>query len=86
MNKYERALSELFFYIDDREIENEISNKEYQEDVYLPLQELVERATPKKPHSPDRFRDFYCPTCGEIVLKDECCGNNDCRQCIDWSE
>ena len=59
-------------------------NDDLQDKDYKGIQELVERATPKKPHSPDRFRDFYCPTCGEIVLKDECCGNNDCRQCIDW--
>ena len=49
------------------------------------IYDLLEKATPKKPHRPDRFSDYYCPNCGEIVLKDECCVNNDCRQALDWS-
>ena len=87
MNKYEKALNELFYYIDDREVATEENNNDYMNDLYLPFKELVERTTPKKPTI---LSESYiqCESCNVIIELDEdknipnyceCCG-----QTLDW--
>lgn len=65
---------------------------------HFKVQELVDKATPKKPKVvPEpydngitddiRYIDLnYCDTCGSLLQTGKCCLNNDCRQAIDWSE
>ena len=56
------------------------------------LEELVEKATPKKPSEAsaselDGYCDWICPTCGRTHLNDcqlEYCSY--CGQKIDWSD
>ena len=73
MNKYQEALEKL------REIEQTENTWDVNCDV---LQELVDRATPKKPY--DKGDYYICPNCSN----DRCvCGKfcPNCGQAIDWS-
>ena len=84
MNKYQQALNEMYAVLND-------SQRWHQKKSLL--QELVCKATPKKP---DKYvlleRDSlgfptngYCKTCGtSLLVKNNYCGR--CGQAIDWSE
>jgi len=61
------------------------------------LQELVDRATPMKPHITFRYttpifeemhevKEERCPNCYWLLYRDWSCVNNDCRQAIDWEK
>lgn len=57
------------------------------------LQELVDRATPKKPikeelvdFCEDDFTRYSCPICNYTLKTNHSCSNNECRQAIDWSK
>lgn len=86
MNKYQEALDRL-----NQDSRYQIGNEK------MILQELVDRATPKKPIK--LFKTYWhlgvlyenverdcCPTCKENLIENKCCSNNDCRQAIDWSK
>lgn len=99
MNKYQEALDGLvnvkenFVYHEGKMIQiKNIKNAKL-------LQELVDKATPKKP-----IREIWgwdCPNCGnyvayypkkangtdqnDVYVFLETCPNHDCRQVIDWS-
>ena len=89
MNKYQDALSNYF-----------TAKLQFDNEMYKSmelLEELVEKATPKKPlvvsvefstyEEPDCWIDVYkCPSCEKDVYYDRCCQNNDCRQAIDWGK
>ena len=78
MNKYQEALNELASYYD-------------YDDYPKILQELVDRATPKKPKVISKpygnliFEEYRCPVCNAQMGRNDCCSNNECRQAIDWS-
>lgn len=62
-----------------------------QNDAINSMQELVDKAIPKKPievRLPKRWGGSYlsCPTCRSGLTNGRCCSNNDCRQAIDWSK
>lgn len=60
------------------------------------LQELVDRATPKKVII-EQYTPVYCPSCGEELSESlgdgyyeyythlDVCPNKECRQVLDWS-
>ena len=86
MNKYEEAYYEMHRLF--RQIPYAVNVIKT-----LPLQELVDRATPKTPYKPLGGRDHngfpidgVCGSCGKVVKKYCSCSNNDCRQAIDWSK
>lgn len=100
MNKYQKALG----FLKESAYENYLSKyvQTSKEKVTLfksseYLQELVDKATPKKPinQSTPVVRQGYCPNCkgelrklgsrNEVVLEGQlyCCS---CGQAIDWSE
>ena len=83
MNNYHEALTKLLLPTNSMNMNKAIEL----------IQELVEKATPKKP---DKYvlleRDSlgfptngYCKTCGtSLLVKNNYCGR--CGQAIDWSE
>lgn len=86
MNKYQKALDELSYPLDDSSCggckcgESDCHCKK--RTAVVTLQELVDKATPKKPV------DYKCPVCGNRVI-DGFIRDNICRKCfqrIDWSE
>ena len=85
MNKYQEALYELSIQTD-----KEVVFQEQINGFVSVLQELVDRATPKKPIlkiSKWSGRGTHsCPVCDWDVFKSQCCSNNDCRQAIDWNK
>lgn len=104
MSKYEEALRkvtishELYSYRTNEFVNRNHEdylvciNPEWEKELNL-LQELVERATPKKPDvilhkekSGDNWTEYYCPSCGEVVNEKECCSYNECRQKLEWSK
>lgn len=87
MNKHQEALDCMY--------DNYVYGSKQKEDSYFTLQELVDKATPKKPMQQTFKQAFgdhklvslsFCPVCRERVEVGNCCSNNDCRQAIDWSE
>jgi|14_taG_2_1085336.scaffolds.fasta_scaffold52680_2 rRNA maturation endonuclease Nob1 len=48
-----------------------------------PLHELVERATPKKPHINKNGFGGKCSKCNKMVLHNFC---ENCGQALDWSD
>lgn len=86
MNKYQEALDNVK---DERQDIIDISA-----DGYIPytslkdikvLQELVDRATPKKYYQQDEYSPRVCPVCYlDIGTYDDFCSH--CGQAIDWSE
>ena len=93
MNKYQEAIDKLrsllgkiaflFGYKEDKlplETSEELNK----------LQELVDKATPKKPKVISKpyghliFEEYHCPVCNAQMGRNNCCSNNDCRQAIDW--
>lgn len=103
MNKYQKAL-ECIGNIDLDTLSNGYDSPKYLKDFYYGeykvLQELVDKAIPKKitvkVDSERKYLKFkiYCPTCGKYfyrtdnpydnVLKIRCCTN--CGQAIDRSD
>jgi hypothetical protein len=87
MNKYQEALDR----VKDDNLEY-LQNSGKCLDIEL-LQELVDKATPKKaiwdldPLAWNENEKLpFCPSCKRRVKVDCCCHNNDCRQAIDWSK
>lgn len=78
MNKYEEALNELVDINYNGEDAQDIM--EQARDI---LQELIERATPKKLNSIDVY--VKCPNCSNDEIRDidNYCPN--CGQALDWS-
>lgn len=98
VNEYQDSLNELY------------ENATNGEDVYIKqkhikgitecrdvLQELVDKATPKKPIVEAKETKYkkstihehipHCPICNtRLFLIGACCPNNECRQAIDWSK
>ena len=79
MNKYQEALEKL------REIEQTENTWDVNCDV---LQELVDKATPKKPKNwTVRYRgiEFNCPVCNRLYIERvNFCSS--CGQAIDWGK
>jgi len=60
--------------------------------------EALEKQIPKKPllrvfttiplkdGSEYALHNYYCPVCGRAIIQGAGCGNNGCRQCIDWED
>ena len=94
MNKYQEALNAIKTEPKIQDYYGDYINffDKDDEDIAL-LQELVDKATPKKPivqtfKSPylkSYINKGFCPQCKKEVEEDNCCSNNDCRQAIDWS-
>ena len=85
MSKYTEALSSVYFTLHNRVKPKALGHCE-DKNLEL-LEELVERATPKKPKS-EKEIFCLCPICKEFV-GDEFDKNNYCPVCgqaIDWSE
>lgn len=95
MNKYQEALDniadELIECGRTKDLNGETILKE-QTELNL-LQELVNRATPKRPVTKGGYTDFKCPVCGRRVRsgrgsssrqKDNVCQR--CFQVLDWSD
>ena len=75
MNKYQEVLNEMYAVLND-------SNRFHkQKDL---LQELVDKATPKKPrkYTTNGFDEFECDLCGDYINGSYC---HNCGQKIDWS-
>ena len=83
MNKYQEALSSILFTLHLRVKPKILGNCE-DENLEV-LQELVDRATPKKPIYESKLSryGYRCPIC-ELFVDDDFCKN--CGQAIDWSE
>ncbi len=80
MSKYTEALSSIYFTMHNRVKPRALGHCE-DKNLEL-LEELVERATPKKPY--DKCDYYICPNCSN----DRCvCGKfcPNCGQAIDWS-
>lgn len=89
MNKYQEALSEVIRM-------SAQSDEPFPTEEVEALQELVDKATPKKPinQSTPVVRQGYCPNCkgelrklgsrNEVVIEGQlyCCS---CGQALDWS-
>ena len=79
MNKYQEALEKL------REIEQTENTWDVNCDV---LQELVDKATPKKPKNwTVRYRgiEFNCPVCNRLYIERvNFCSS--CGQALDWGK
>ena len=88
MSKYQEALN-----IWKEDTDGFFDGKNNNQNEINVLQELVNKATPKKPivqtfKSPylkSYINKGFCPQCNQEVEEDNCCSNNDCRQAIDWS-
>lgn len=101
MNKYEEALDELSFPLDDSSCGGcKCGTSDCQDckkaQAVFKLQELVEKATPKKPIKEENGKGitrYFCPNCSEMYechWKDEIRNEAPycylCGQAIDWSE
>lgn len=90
MNNYKEALSSIRFTMHYRVKPMKLGRCEDQ-NLHI-LEELVEKATPKKPSEAsaselDGYCDWICPTCGRTHLND--CPLDYCSYCgqkIDWSD
>ena len=101
MNKYEEALDELSYPLEDSICggckcgESDCSCEK--RIAVETLQELVDRATPKKVII-NQYTPAYCQTCGEELSESlgdgyyeyythlDVCPNKECRQVLDWSD
>lgn len=89
MSKYTEALSSIYFTMHSRVKPKTLGHCE---DKNLEeLEELVERATPKKPKNwkaerrPNGAVEFNCPVCNRLYTERvNFCSS--CGQAIDWSE
>ena len=90
MNKYKEALNSIRFTMHYRVKPMKLGRCEDQ-NLHI-LEELVEKATPKKPTEADASEEnsycaWLCPTCGRTHINNyplNYC--NDCGQKIDWSD
>lgn len=86
MNKYQGALDRLFMWATNGYCALEVPSAEY-EDLKEIMQELVEKATPKKLKSTTigTVELKLCTNCGEAIqwFESYCHG---CGQKIDWLE
>lgn len=80
MNNYQEALNRIAKYCG-------VNNDSMFEDDLKTLQELVDRATPKKVIDKHPFKSFgWCPSCNCSISRrhyPKFCG---CGQALDWSE
>ena len=87
MNKYQRALDEIKNMLNDM-TQNENDSFKYHYYIKLGtvevLQELVDKATPKKPTFVESYPSGECPNCDESIGGRNYCHN--CGQALDWSE
>lgn len=89
MSKYQKALENIGMTVIDS-LSNGYDSPKYVKDFcygdYNILQELVDKATPKKHGVKQRkgYRMYICRSCGGIVYKDNYCGH--CGQALDWSD
>lgn len=88
MNKYQEALYEVSSFIrNNSEVVDGCFRGQHALSV---LQELVDKATPKKAIEKHHFNDdLYCPNCESCVYeffmkREQWC--SDCGQKIDWSK
>ena len=99
MNKYQKALENFNNCVIRKENDYPINSLGWeitkkQKDSYSLLQELVDKATPKKPIYKKPSITFFipniklphCPECNTTVTYTLGCENNECRQAIDWSD
>lgn len=88
MNKYQEALRDMEKLYIDKYNNGKIDEIGFCR-IVAPFQELVDRATPKKPIGRNERHEFeikyYCPTCDTRINVYECCRDNNCRQAIDWT-
>ncbi|BET22515.1 hypothetical protein [Solobacterium moorei] len=96
MNKYQEALLNIRYYYAQSHQYKKLQKYNAIRQLET-LQELVDRATPKKPinQSTPVVRQGYCPNCkgelqklgsrNEVVIEGQlyCCS---CGQALDWSE
>ena len=95
MSKYTEAISSIYFTMHNRVKPKTLGHCE--DNNLEVLEELVDRATPKKPinQSTPLVRQGYCPNCkgelrklggrNEVVIEGQLyCGS--CGQALDWSE
>ena len=87
MNKYQEQLNQIikeYYQLGDI-IHDLYKYADYPDNIKCDLlQELVDKATPKKP-----YKSYYCPNCKKDFLKslngyEDYCGG--CGQKLDWSE
>jgi hypothetical protein len=94
MNKYEEAFHRIDGHIiweadeplPNGYIDHKHFSQLYQDEFDL-IQELVERATPKKPImlGPEDFALFECPTCHDKTHCGDFSHCSECGQKLDWS-
>lgn len=90
MNKYQEALNKITFTIADLSSADEGWIKD--SEAVKTIQELVDKATPKKPivessgdfNGVPVYDEYYCPSCGERV--DDTDHHCECGQRLDWSD
>lgn len=99
-NKYQKALINIgtIFIPDECNEDGDVDflhlrdSNTYGDDYYL-LQELVDKATPRKPVGYNYEHDYtyfsyvrhYCPSCeNKVEVKNTYCPH--CGQALDWSE
>ena len=86
MNKYQEAWDFIKINFYDEEWLESDAYSDYKKESFRLMQELVKKATPKKPIG--RYTDYRCPVCGAKVRsgrkKDTVCRS--CFQVLDWSE
>lgn len=95
MSKYTEAISSIYFTMHNRVKPKTLGHCE--DNNLEVLEELVERATPKKPinQSTPVVRQGYCPNCkgelrklggrNEVVIEGQLYCSS-CGQALDWSE
>ena len=80
MNKYQEALNNAKRAY--------VESEHYDEEDFRLLQELVDKATPKKPHFLNyggyQIGNWKCPSCDLSVTQDNFCAY--CGQQLDWSD
>lgn len=95
MSKYQEALDLLKCNSEQYIANNSIGIKmerrfNESDEANKSLQELVDKATPKKPKVISKpygnliFEEYRCPVCNAQMGRNDCCSNNECRQAIDW--
>lgn len=102
MNRYQEAIDLLacnseHWVINRNGLDNENCEGVFDESdkSKLLIQELVDKATPKKPVRVQQLEKHdcgvrvylnvpTCPVCKNVLYENECCRNNECRQAIDW--
>ena len=91
MTKYQEALNKLVKHIDFPNSPQRAfdSSKDEPRKYYIALQELVDKATPKKiiQKQVKHWIDYHCPSCNHKLRRDtqyKYCPH--CGQALDWSD